>query len=109
VCNRLEPFRVGVLKKGEMMRYGYEYYVNLLSVRKRIGIRVAKQLQTELGGSPTDHEVRNRLNRDYHPRVGPIAFKGWKDKGKRNYMADEEMVVSAVITAIMTGGTTTIL
>ena len=41
--------------------------------------------------------------------LGPIAFKGWKGQGKRNYLADEELVVSAVITAIMTGESTTIL
>ncbi len=109
VCNQLEPFQVGILNKSEMLKYGYEYYVNLLSVRKRIGIRLANQIQSELRKPPTEHEVRNRLSREYHPRVGPIAFKGWKDQGKRNYTADEELVVSAAITAIMTGGTTTIL
>ncbi len=92
-----------------MLPYGYEYYVNLLSVRKRTGIRVANQLRMEAGRDPGEIDVRNRLGREYHPRLVPIAFKGWKDQGKRNYMADEELVVSAVITAIMTGGTTTIL
>jgi hypothetical protein len=109
VFNRLHPLHVGILSKADMLLYGYDYYVNLLSVRKRVGIRVANELRTELGRDPTDLDVRKRLNRDYHARVVPIAFKGWKDQGKRNYMADEELVVSAVITAIMTGDATMIL
>src|SRR5262249_25887636 len=54
-------------------------------------------------------DVRNRLNRDYHNRVVPIAIEGWKKAGARNYAADEAMIVSSVITAIMTGQATMIL
>lgn len=109
ICGSLHQFNVAVLTRALMQSYGYEHYVSLLSVRKRVGIRVANELSTEMQREPTDEEVRNRLHHICHPRVSPIAFKGWKDRGKRNYMADEELVVSAVVNASMTGQTTTIL
>lgn len=109
VFNRLQPFNVAVLNKADMLPYGYDYYVQLLSVRKRVGIRVAKDLHAELVREPTEIELRNRLQRDFDTRIVPIAFKGWEGRGKRNFMADEELVVSAVITAIMTGQHTMVI
>lgn len=109
ICNKLIPFWVGVLTKSEMNAYGYDYYVDLLSLRKRLGIRVANELRKELGREPQEREVRDRLNRDYHPRVMPIAIEGWKKAGARNYTADEEMIVSSVISAVVTGQSSMIL
>lgn len=109
ICNRFHPFHVAIQIRSEMLGYGYEHYVNLLSVRKRLGIRVGNQLTEELGREPTDSELKCRLHQDFDARSLPIAFKGWKDRGKRNFMADEELVVSAFITAIMTGQHTLVL
>jgi hypothetical protein len=109
VFNRFQHFNVAILRKAEMLAYGYDYYVQLLSVRKRIGIRIAMGLAAEQGREPTDAEMKTRLQRDFDERVASIAFKGWKDQAKPNFMADEKLVVSAVVTAIVTGQPTLIL
>lgn len=105
----LHPFNVAILRYREMQQYGFEYYVNRLSVRKRLGIRVGRNLQAAIGRPPTESEVKKWVHENHHPRAATLAAKGWTDKGKRNYTADEEIVVSAFINAIMTGRTTTIL
>ncbi|MEZ6090307.1 MAG: hypothetical protein R3C05_20220 [Pirellulaceae bacterium] len=84
-------------------------YVNVLSIRKRLGIRVARELSAKLNRIPTENEMRRELQRQSDERVAPLAFKGWKDQSKRNFSADEELVVSAAINAIMSGETTVIL
>lgn len=109
LCNRLTWINVGLTNRNVIEDFGFDYYVNLLSLRKLAGVRVSKELLRELGREPTENEVRNRLNHDLHQRIAPIAFKGWKDRHKRNFLADEELVVSAVLTAILTGETTAIL
>lgn len=103
IASQLVPFTVSVAERSRLQKYGFDHYVNFLSLRKRLGRRVFRELQTELGREPTDNEFKQKLARDYHPRISSIAFKGWKDWGKRNYLADEELVVLSVITAVMTG------
>jgi hypothetical protein len=53
--------------------------------------------------------VKKSPRRDYHERVTPIAIEGSKRAGVRSYTADEELIVSSAITAIMTGQATMIL
>ncbi len=103
VSNTLVPFSLAIADKNSLKRFGYDYYVNLLSVRKRLGIAVARELQGKRGRAPTDAELKVHLNNRYHPRIASIALKGWKDQGKRNYLADEELVVTAALTAILSG------
>lgn len=109
ICGDLKEFHVGLLDKAAMLKFGYQHYVDLLSVRKRLGVRHAAKLRVTLGREPSDAELRNSLRREHGERVAPIAFKGRKDFGKRNFVADEELVVSAVIQAIAIGETTVIL
>lgn len=109
IGHQLNPKKVGILDKVSMSEYGLDYYVSLLSIRKREGIRVARQLEQKLGRDPYDAEVRNELQRVLDERITPLAFKGWKDQGKRNFTADEELVVSAAINSIMTGETGIVL
>jgi hypothetical protein len=105
----LVPFSVAIADKGRFRPYGYDYYVNLLSLRKRLGLVVFRELQNKLGRAPTEQELKQHLNNKYHPSAANIAFKGWKDQGKRNYLADEELVVTAVLTAIVIGKETLVL
>src|SRR5262249_30451890 len=106
--NCLLPFTVSVADRTRLLKYGYEYYVNFLSLRKRLGLAVFRELQNLLGRDPTENELKQKLGRDYHPRIAPLAFKGWKDQCKRNSLADEELVVMSVMSAVM-GGTPTLI
>jgi hypothetical protein len=102
-CNQLVPYNIGLIEKADILDCGYQHYVDLLSLRKRLGIREAGEFAAEHGREPESQDLRNRLSRKYHQRVVPIAMEGWEKAGARNYTADEELVVSAVTTAIMTG------
>jgi hypothetical protein len=109
IGHQLNVKHVGILDRQSMSEYGFNYYVDLLSIRKRNGIRVSRQLQAKLGRPPEKTEMHNELQRVCDERIAPLAFKGWQDHGKRNFTADEELVASAAINAIMTGQTSTIL
>ncbi len=101
VGHKLIPYTVGVANKAALNAFGYDYYVGMLSLRKKLGIAESRKLRTDLGREPTEQEMRNHLHNKFHPRIAPIAFKGWKDQGKRNFLADEELVVTAVLTAVV--------
>jgi len=109
VGNVLADFTVAVAERSRFQQFGYDYYVNMLSLRKRLGIAAYSELQDRLGREPSEPELKCHLNNEYHARVSSLAFKGWKDREKRNYLADEELVVTAVMTAVVTGRDTIIL
>jgi hypothetical protein len=107
--NVLTPVEVAVADRKVFERFGYSYYVNLLSIRKRLGVAAKRELTAQLGHDPTDSEFKQHLNREYKARGASLAFKGSRDFGKRNFLADEELVVTAVLTSILTGRETIIL
>jgi hypothetical protein len=114
VLGTLEPyaltnFEVAIADRAKFEPFGYDYYVNLLSLRKRLGIVANRELQDILGRDATDSELKQHLHNKHHARVAPLALKGCRDFGKRNYLHDEELVVTAVMTAILTGRETVIL
>jgi hypothetical protein len=109
VGSALAPFSIAIADKSSFKQFGYDYYVKLLSLRKKLGVVVARELRTSLGRDPTDEQLKQHLHNKYHPRIATIAFKGWKDQLKRNYLADEELVVTAALTAILSGTETLIL
>ena len=105
----LTPFSVAVANKECYAPFGYEYYVNLLSLRKRLGVLAYSDLEKRLARLPTEPEFKQFLHKNYDQGLASIAFKGWKDRHKRNSLADEELVVTAALTAIATGRETIIL
>jgi hypothetical protein len=108
IGHTLAPFRVGVANKA-CLAHGYDYYVKLLSLRKLLGVVAHRECTGQLGRAPTESEFKQHLHKAHGPILAPIAFKGWQNHGKRNYLADEELVVTAVFTAIATGRETLIL
>lgn len=108
IGHTLVPFRVGIGNK-DCMAHGYDDYVKLLSLRKLLGVVAHRECTVQLGRAPTDSEFKQYLHKAHGPILAPIAFKGWQNHGKRNYLADEELVVTAVFTAIATGRETLIL
>ena len=109
IGNDLVPLTVQVTNKECYQLHGYDHYVNRLSLRKRLGLVAFGELQQKFGREPSEPELKQHLHNSYNAGVAPIAFKGWKDRGKRNYLADEELVVAAAFTAIATGQESLIL
>jgi hypothetical protein len=105
-----QPYAFGLFSGADRFgSFAFHHYRDLLLVRKLVGAKVAGDLKTVLGRDPTDEEVRVAVRKRVGLRGERIAFKGWKDYSKRNYSTDEELVVTAVLTAIVTGRETLIL
>jgi len=105
-----QPYAFGFLSGPDRFAsFAFHHYRDLLLARKLVGPNVAEDLKTALGREPTDEEVRVAVRKRVGLRGEKLAFKGWKDYGKRNYSTDEELVVTAVLTAIVTGKETLIL
>jgi hypothetical protein len=105
----LNKIEVAVIDRAGLARAGFDYYVSLLSLRKRFGIVAYRELRTKCGYDPTEREFRQYLSDNFDPRLAERAVKGWKDQLKPNFLADEELVVTAALTAILSGRETVIL
>jgi len=86
-----------------------EYYIQLLSVRKRIGPAFKQYLEQQLGRTPTADEVMAEVQRAARDRGIVIAKKGFDEITTPNFLADEELVVTAFFHAILTGRETVVL
>jgi hypothetical protein len=84
--------------------HGYDYYFKLLALRKAWGLVAASVLTKNLGRSPTKDEFLAEVQGRVGPRGFLLAEKGLKNANAPSRLNDEELVVMAVLTAIM-GGT----
>jgi hypothetical protein len=85
------------------------YYVSLLMARKHIGLSLRESFLSATGSELSNESLLSQLQRRVGDRGVVLATKGVKDHEKRNYSADEDLVVSAVTYAIVTGIETSIL
>jgi hypothetical protein len=89
--------------------HAYSYYETLLALRRVEGRGIALKMSQELGREPTNDE----FSRVAQPKLGDrgqrIARKGWKEWGKSNYLADEQLVIMAFLTALLSGNYVIIL
>lgn len=104
-----QPYCFSIPPLGPFHECGFTHYRDLLLARKLVGKKVADELRLRLGREPTEEEVRRELRPLVGERGERLAIKGWRDFGKRNYAADEDLVVMAVLGAILTGRDTLIL
>jgi len=84
----------------------FQYYGNLLGVRKKL-LRILRwQFEEKNGRPPNEGEVES-LKRAAHEALGPRGYmlikKGEAATGSSNFLTDEMLVVSAVIAGIRTG------
>lgn len=90
----------------------FEYYVNLLGLRKRLVTLQLAKFEEEHGREPSDGELRD-LMRELHNNIGPrgymLAKKGDVAKGSPNFFTDEILVYLAMKTGIETGREVVIL
>lgn len=84
-------------------RQGYEYYMKLLALRKLTGPIVKSVLTKQLGRTPTDDQFFAEVHGKLAERGFRMAKKGLEVAASPNKLVDEEVVLSAVLTGIITG------
>jgi hypothetical protein len=92
----------------DFMKHGYDYYFRLLALRKAWGPMAVRALTRKLGRSPTNDEFVGEVQKQVGPRGLLLAKKGLQALNSAhqlsaNKMTDEQLVVMAVLTAIMRG------
>jgi hypothetical protein len=97
---------LGLDADDERGQAAFEYYVNLLGVRKRLVALELATFEEEHGRKPRDGELRD-LMRVLHDKLGPrgylLAKKGGLAEGSPNFYTDEILVYLAMKTSIETG------
>ena len=85
------------------------YYVSLLLARKYIGVSLKKSHTNSGERELSVEELVSRIQSRVGDRGALLARKGLEDHGKPNFGADEDLVVTAIAYAIVTGYATCIL
>jgi hypothetical protein len=85
--------------------HGYQHYFNLLALRRLIGLELAE----ELGLPPTLDAMTAELKRRFGDRGYLVSREAFTKGTKPNFLADEQMIVMAALTAICSGNETIIL
>lgn len=86
-----------------------KYYTALLGQRKSLGVALREDYIEKHGHAPSDLELQRYCQQYVQDRGWPLAKKGFVDQGKPNFHADEEVVVLAVMSGILSGHETMIL
>jgi hypothetical protein len=89
----------------DFLDHGYQFYFNLLSIRRLIGLELA----AELGLPATLDAMGPELMRRFGDRGYLVSREVFTKGRKSNYLADEQMIVMAALTALCTGQETVIL
>ena len=105
LINNIELFSPG----DAFIDHGYEYYVNLLALRKMMGPLATIALTKKLGRAPTQAEFHAEVQSQFGERGYLLARKGIEAQTSPNKLTDEHLVVTAALTAIMSGSEVVIL
>jgi hypothetical protein len=85
------------------LQHGFEYYFKLLALRKLIGPIILQTLEQQKGRRPTNDEFVAAAQPFLGERGLQIAKKGIEGMSSPNMLADEQTVVTGVLTAILEG------
>ncbi len=91
------------LDEEEFTRRGYKYYLDLLTLRKLLGPVATAVLTKRLERAPTQDEFVAEVQGKFGARALRMARKGIEAANSPNKLTDEQLVVAAVLTAIMRG------
>jgi hypothetical protein len=89
----------------DFLNHGYQFYFNLLAIRRLIGLELA----AELGLPATLDAMTAELQRRFGERGYLVSHEAFTKGTKQNYLADEQTIVMAALTALCTGHETVIL
>tara|TARA_R110002124_G_scaffold45486_18_gene137608 strand:+ start:4643 stop:6547 length:1905 start_codon:yes stop_codon:yes gene_type:complete len=82
--------------------------VKLLACRKLIAHYIVHEMEQK-GEKPSSEKVMSEIQRRVRNRGHKLAIKGMDDSVKLNFVADEQLIVSALIHGVSTGRETIIL
>ena len=100
----------GLFAPGETFTaHGYEYYLNLLALRKMMGPVATAVLTKRLGRAPSQDEFHAEVQSQFGERGYLLARKGLEAQNSPNRLTDEHTVVTAMLTAITTGNEVVIM
>lgn len=91
------------------LRFAIDYYVKLLSIRKKMGDIGKSRFERKFGRSPSNQELSNSLQQAGGASAQVVAKQGQSPKVEHHLFNDELLVVTAFIYAISTGTDVTIL
>jgi len=83
--------------------HGFDYYFNLLALRKAWGPMAAAVLTKKFGRPPTNDEFLAEVQGHLRERGFRLAKKGLESAHSANKLTDEQLVVMAILTGIMRG------
>jgi hypothetical protein len=89
----------------DYLDHGYQFYFNLLAVRRLIGLELAAELRLPA----TLDAMTAELMRRFGDRGYLVSREVFTKGTKANFLADEQMIVMAALTALCTGHETVIL
>ena len=89
--------------------YAYQYYFDLLSIRRLIGLEIAKELEAASGKPADEDTVNTELMRRYGDRGLRVGREAFAKAKSPTFLADEQMIVMAGLTAILSGHETALL
>jgi hypothetical protein len=89
----------------DFLNHSYQFYFNLLAIRRLIGLDLA----AELGLPATLEAMTPELMRRFGDRGYLVSREAFTKGTKPNFLADEQMIVMAALTALCTGHETMIL
>jgi hypothetical protein len=96
--------KIEILFLGEQyISLGYDYYHDLLALRKATGPVAANVLQKRFQRVPTRDEFLAEVQRNFGERGFLLARKGNDAATSTNRVTDEHLVVMAILTAILGG------
>jgi hypothetical protein len=95
--------KMEVLFDKHFTNHGYEYYLKLLALRKAMGPQAVSVLTNRFGKAPTHDQFLAEVQGQLGPRGFLIARKGLEAANSPNRLTDEQLVVMAVLTAIVRG------
>jgi hypothetical protein len=86
-----------------------EYYVALLSDRKQRAHQIVKGFISKNGRPPNDKELQKLWQQHGNERDFHLLRKGYTDLAKPNFFADEDVIVTATMIAVLGGCDTVVL
>lgn len=96
--------KIEVLFDDEALKsHGYEHYFKLLVLRKLMGPIAASVLTKKFGRAPNHDEFLAEAQGRFGRRGFRVAKKGLQAANSPNKFTDEQLVVTAVLTAIIRG------
>lgn len=87
----------------QYISHGYDYYHDLLALRKAMGPIAAKVLQKRFQRAPTKDEFLAEVQGNFGERGFLLAKKGSDAASSPNRVIDEHLLVTAILTAILKG------